>query len=235
MRRLLTLIIFIVLSLIYYFLKFEEFETTKTILTVASFLFAIFTGFFISRQGRRYNNIRATIANFDGDVSALYRIFGHAGAKIKDEAAAIIKSHYDVILKNHAWDYQFTHKSETITKLHTLVDNEKFQSKKWLTRPAMSALNSLQKGRKQMVVLQLERVPAFQWILIIVLCCIMLITLAFLPSLYPIFFALLKGAFGTAIVIVLVMLYEFDRLRFFEGVIGEKSARDVLDIVKGKK
>jgi len=99
----------------------------------------------------------------------------------------------------------------------------------------MSSLQELQKSRKQMVVLRLERIPMFQWILIVVLCLILLITLAFLPSLYPISFAILKGAFGTAIVIVLVLLYEFDNLSFFEGLIGEKSARDVLDIIKGTK
>ncbi len=235
MRRLLTLLIFIILSIVYYYLNFEEFETTKTILTIASFLFAIFTGFFISRQGRRYNRIRATIATFDGEMSALYRTFGHAGAKVQTKAGEIIKKHYSTILKKHAWDYQFTHKSDTITQLHTLLDDKKAQANNWLMRTALSSLQGLQKARKQMVVLQLERVPAFQWILIVVLCLILLITLAFLPSLYPVFFALLKGAFGTALVIVLVMLYEFDKLSFFEGQIGEKSSRDVLDIIVGKK
>jgi len=235
MRRLFTLLIFVVLSVVYYYLNFEEFETTKTILTIASFLFAIFTGFFISRQGQRYNNIRATIANFDGDMSSIYRIFGHAGTKVQEQAKEIIKSHYDKILKNKAWDYQFIHKSDTLVKLDALLNDKKFEGRSWLIRSVIGSLQGMQKARKQMVVLQLERIPAFQWILIIVLCLILLITLAFLPSLYPIFFALLKGAFGTALVIVLVLLYEFDKLSFFEGQIGEKSARDVLDILAEKK
>ncbi len=99
MRKLFTLLIFILFSVGYYYLDFEEFETTKTILTIASFLFAIFTGFFISRQGRRYNNIRATIADFDGEMSAIYRAFDHAGAKVKEQAGKIIQAHYETILK----------------------------------------------------------------------------------------------------------------------------------------
>ena len=235
MRRLVMVIVFLCLTAVYYNSTFEEFESTNVILTIASFLFAIFTGFFISRQGRRYNHIRETIANFDGEMSALYRTFNHTDSKISKQAAEIIKNHYQKILKNKAWDYQFIHKSETITKLHQLLDHKKIQADNWLMRTALDSLGLLQKYRKRMITLQIERIPIFQWVLIIVLTLILLVTLAFLSSENLIVFSLIKGAFGTALIIVVVLLHQFDRLQFFEGMIGEKSARDVLDIIAGKK
>jgi len=235
MRRLVMVLVFLCLTAVYYYFTFEEFESTNTILTIASFLFAIFTGFFISRQGRRYNHIRETIANFDGQMSALYRTFSHAQSKVQEQAAEIIKNHYQKILKNKAWDYQFTHKSETLSRLHELLDDKKIQADNWFMRTALSSLSSMQKYRKRMITLQIERIPVFQWVLIIVLTLIMLMTLAFLSSENLIVFSLIKGAFGTALIIVVVLLHQFDRLQFFEGMIGEKSAQDVLDIIEGKK
>ncbi len=99
----------------------------------------------------------------------------------------------------------------------------------------MNDLEQLQVVRKRMINLHLERIPSFQWLLIIILAIILLLTVSSIPSTMDLTAAVLKSAFGTSVVIVLILLYEFDHLQFFESSIGERSAKDVLDILAGKK
>ena len=48
-------------------------------------------------------------------------------------------------------------------------------------------------------------------------------------------FYFLKSAFASSVIFVVILLSQFDRLKFFEGTIGESSAKDVLDIIEGRK
>lgn len=240
MLQKMTLVLFVLLTGIYYYFTFGTIATNELVLTISSFLFAIFTGFFMARQGSRYSEIRNQIAEFDGLMNALYRQFGHIGAKQQASLKKIITAHYQKILKSGAWDYQFLHKSSTITDIHALVENEKktlrFNAVKHLAlQNSMSHLDTLQVIRKRMINLHLERIPASQWALILMLAVILLLSVSAIPSPQNLISSSLKGAFGTSVVIVLVLLYEFDTLKFFEGTIGEKSAKDVLDILAGKK
>ena len=235
-------VIFIIfpLFLFYYFVSFFHSEFSQVFLSIATFLFAIFTGFFIARQGRRYSDIRREIAKFDGLLTSIYRFSGHLGIKAQNQAKDIIKKHYQTILKHKAWDYHFTHKSTTITSLHQLSErtakDKSLNSLQNLSlQRILTALMDLQLTRKHMVVLHKERIPGFQWGLIIFLGVILLITLTIAPIDFPIWGAILKAAFGTSVILVIFLLYEFDKLKFFEKIIGKTSAQDILDILAGKK
>ena len=46
---------------------------------------------------------------------------------------------------------------------------------------------------------------------------------------------IMKGIFGALIIQVVILLYELDTLKLFESTLGESSAKDILDIIKGKK
>ena len=59
--------LFVALSFVYYHIPFETPETNAIFLTISTFLFSIFAGFFISRQGGRYSQIRTQIAEMDGE------------------------------------------------------------------------------------------------------------------------------------------------------------------------
>jgi hypothetical protein len=47
--------------------------------------------------------------------------------------------------------------------------------------------------------------------------------------------SLLKALFITSIFSVLITLYKMNQLTFYEEMPGESSARDVLEIIEGKK
>jgi hypothetical protein len=233
--------IFIVLTTTYFNQTLSSGEFSNLFLSISTFLFAIFTGFFISRQGRRYSAIRTEIAIFDGMMSTVYRNFAYFGKSINNKTKKIIEDHYKIILKKRSWDYHFTHKSDTIIKIGKLLleagkkkDDNSNLSNSFL-REITRITRDLQIVRKKMVLLHQEDVPKFQWLLLIFLAIILLIAVSMIPSEEQLIPSFLKGAFGTCVILILILLRRFDDLKFFESTIGESSAQDILDIIKGKK
>lgn len=240
MLKYFTILIFAGLSLSYYFIPFGAEDLSQVFLSISTFLFAIFTGFFIARQGRRYSAIRDRITQFDGEMSSIYRQFGHLSSQSQEEVKKIIKNHYGLILENKAWDYHFVNKSSTLISIHELIErttkDQKLPTlKNFAVQRILVALQTLQGTRKSMVALHSERIPKFQWVLVYFLAAILLSTVSVIPSHLLLFGAILKAAFGSAVIFVIILLHEFDRLRFFEKTIGEHSAQDILDIFSGKK
>lgn len=240
MSNLYLLIIFIVLVAVSFFVPLNvTADTASVFLTVSTFIFAILAGFFISRQNNRYNNIRSTISAFDGNVSAIYRSFETLSSEAQKKAGEIIKTHYGKILETGEWDYHFVHKSSTITDLGNLLvetgGDENYPSIKNETISNMIAsLDNLQIARKRMVSLQIERMPHGEWILVIFLAFLLLVSLMLIPSNGVIVDSIMKGIFGALIIQILILLYELDTLKLFESTLGESSAQDILGIIEGK-
>ena len=238
-----SFIIFFLLfgSLSYFYYRFDfHLDNHSLFLSLSTFLFAIFSGFFISRQSRRYSQLRDEISRFDGSSSVLYRFSGLFGSKMQEGIKKILTKHYNLILKNKAWDYSLTHNTTTITDMMLLI--EKAIGDRTLKSIKSSGLTSLFKSftfmelsRKKMYILRLERIPFLQWWLLTSLAAILLISIGAIDSTGLIISAMLKGAFSTSILLVLVILYEFNNLKFFENTIGERSAQDVLDIMSKRR
>jgi hypothetical protein len=231
--------LFISFSVLFYNFTLKSDVDFRLFLTISTFLFAIFSGFFIARQGTRYGMIRDLLIRFDGNMSFIYRASGHFGEAQK-EVAGILRKHYAPILELKAWHYPFTHKTTTLTDLHSFcqkVVGEKTLASLQSTVLAqiITSLRECQGLRKNMIALHEERVPTSQWFILILLTLVILISLLIIPSQFEFFSSLLKGVFGSLLVFVLIFLRRLDRLEFFDGIIGETSARDVLNIIEGKR
>ena len=239
MYKYLSLLIFLVLTTFYYFFPFYSSGALDTVISVTTFLLAILSGFFISRQASRYSTIREQVAIFDASLTSIYRNLSHMGKTAEKSMKKIIKKHYAPILK-FKWDYYISHKSSTLKDIHALID--KLMAKgvrrgvKYLgAQYSFMALNDAQVARKKMIALHKESVPTFQWFVIFILVTILLLALSGIPSQGLIFESIFKGAFASAVSAVLILLSRFNRLEFYDNNIGAKSAQDVLDIIKGKK
>lgn len=240
MLKYLIATIFTSLSFLFYYINFSYIESFQIFLTISTFLFATFTGFFIARQGKRYSEIRGKITSFDGEMSGMFRQFGHLGKNIQIEAQKIISNHYKIILKNKAWDYHFVNKSTTITSMNNLLDkevgNKALKSLKNLSlREILCALQRLQVIRKKMIALHNERIPAFQWIIVFLLAIVLVATLSAIPSQFLIIESMLKSIFAVAVISILILLNKLNKLKFFENTMGEESAQDILNIFKGER
>ena len=240
-RLVLMFTIFVILWGLYFFNPYSIFEEeNKLFFTVSTFLFSIYTGFFIARQGKRYSEIRRQISKFDGEMTTVYRVAENFGKKIQEGLKKIIRKHYDKILKLRQWDYYFLNKTTTIKEIQTVYsenvkENKVAVVKAQSLRITFNSLRALQTIRKQLVMLHNERISLFQWMLTILLALMLLTSLSVIPSYMSVLNSFIKAIASTFVVFMCVLLLELDRLKLFESNLGENSAQDVIDIINDKK
>jgi len=227
------------LSAFYYLISLGD-PVDRTFLSISTFLFSIFTGFFISRQASRFNRVRDLVTRFDGVMSNIFRTSAHVSIDLQKSIGQTIQSHYKKIFSTQTWDYHFSHKSVTLKSIHQLLD-EMVDDKK-VTKVSNQALGAIIKGlaaaqdiRKSIVALNHERIPKEQWALIIIFAFIVISAVSTLSSVSQILPSILKAAFVVAVLAVLYILFRLDKLVFAEDVMGYDSANDVLDLISNKK
>jgi len=232
-------LIFIAFYLFYNFRINLGFENSEVFITIASFLFAIFTGFFIARQNTRHMNLRQEIAENDGDFTAIYRSMGQLDARSQKEAGKIIKTRYNKILSTKDWAYHIKHRSDTLIALHELikkaVGQKQYPSRKHVTLQfIIESLTRLQLTRKKLIAFYQEKMTPMQWSLIAVLTVVLIFSLSFLPNsswIVPIY----KALYALIILIVVLYIYRLNNLTLFSDAFGKQSSRDVIEIIEGKK
>lgn len=238
--QLLLLVIFLAFSFIYYKLPVVLPQIDKVYITITTFFFSIFTGFFVSQQMSRYTKIREIISNFDGKMSSTYRTAGNVSTVVQKEIGEIIKTHYKALIKTKEWDYHFTHKSNTISAIHAVLENHVASAHVEVLRANAVAriinnLSDCEVARKNMIMLYQERIPRFQWFIIIFFIFVLITTVSAIPSSGLILESVLKSAFCVSLLSIAGILHRLDNVHLFEEFIGENSAKDVIGIIGGKK
>jgi integrase len=233
------LLCFIVFFVFYYKLTILESEIFSTFLSVTTFLFAIFAGFFISRQGNRYSAMRDAIAYFDGEASDIYRQADLLPKKQKELIKALVKNEYQRIISEVDWEVAFMEKTRFMSDIMAVLASMQRQKPHPVMATALNritqSIRAMQTLRKRIIALGKERIPIVQWALIVSLAVIIITLIASIHFHLIIFTTLIKALFSTVVVLVLIMLFQFDQLKFYEDEIGLTTAQDVMDIIKGKK
>ena len=231
--------LFIIFFLCNGFFDFSEYQLDKVYLTVSTFLFSVFNGFFISRQSSRYSEIRSNLSRFDADMTIIYRESSHLTKDEHNHVGTIIRDYYLAIIKSKDWAYYFTHKSNLISSLHAYVETcseagmDKVRGES--LRKIMTSLDDIQIIRKVLVSLKEETIPRFQQFFIYVLAIILFLAVMTLPSKGLVLASILKSVYMITVITVVILLKKFDDLTLFEGRIGEHSAKDVIGIIDGEK
>lgn len=222
------------------FVDFSQYQIDKVYLTVSTFLFTVFNGFFISRQSARYTEIRNSLSRFDADMSIIFRESTHFDDEEHAYIATLIREYYAVVLSHKNWSYYyFTHKTNLISSLHEYLQVCAKKSVDGLRgeviKSILHTLDDVQITRKLLVSLKEETIPRLQQVFIYMLAAILLLAILTLPSAFLVLASLIKTVYIVSVFTVVILLKKFDDLSLFEGAIGEHSARDVLDIIDGKK
>ncbi|MEK7201353.1 MAG: hypothetical protein AAB737_01835 [Patescibacteria group bacterium] len=231
--ELLLLIVFVLVAILFYFISFGGVETDKIFITITTFFFSIFTGFFISRQGARYSKLREIISTFDGKLSSVYRASMNVGQGVQRDTGRIIRAHYEHVLKERSWEAHFAQETSVISSTHQVLEEHigsvKVESlRNQAIGRMLAGLSDAQVLRKNMVMLYQERIPSFQWFLIIFFLLMLLMSVSVIPSVGALLGSVLKAAFVVSLISVVIILRNLDNLHLFEGFIGENSAKDVL-------
>ena len=211
-----------------------ELSIASELIVASVFFFALFSGFFISRQNDRYTRIIDIIAERDGLFSYIYRVFGLV-PRMQLEIREIIKAHYTKILDTDNWAYNEFNPSTTITRLtQTMGSITKEEAGKidghspydgiWDT------LLQLQQIRKKIIAAYNGRLLLFQWILIYVFAGLVVLSFHFLQS-DSFLVDVVKIVFGTAVFLVVILIKQLNDLSIFGKDFSHKIARDVLRIL----
>lgn len=217
-----------------------DLEVDRTFLSVSTFLFSIFAGFFISRQASRFNRVRESVTAFDGKLSSVYRASGHVSEALQKAVGKVITKRYQKLLSGSDWHTPFTEKSTTLRDIHALLEKHVVEDE--VTKLSNQALGGMVKGlancqdlRKQMIALYEERIPKEQWVMILFIVSMLVTTVSALPSTGELFVSILKAAFVVSVFSVMFILYKLNNLSYTERLMGEHSAEDVLNLIKGSK
>jgi hypothetical protein len=233
----LLLALFIAVTFIFWTVDFGGEDTDKIFITITTFFFSIFTGFFISRQGARYSKLREIISTFDGKMTSIYRAAQNLSPVVQKEVGEIVKTHYERVLADSNWEHHFSKDTNVISSIHKVLEERIGGEKQEALRNQaigrmMTGLSDCQVLRKNMVMLFQERIPTFQWFLILFFLAMLIIAISVLPSVGALLPSALKAAFAVSLISVIIILKNLDNLHLFEGFIGESSAKDVVSIVQ---
>jgi len=205
-------------------------------LTVASvFFFALFSGFFISRQNERYTRIIEIIATRDGIFSYLYRVSGLV-PRMQVEVKEITRNHYNKILKTKNWAHNELNTSTTLTDLTKVMGSltkeevEKLEGISPYDGLWGDTILELQKLRKKIIAAYNEKLLVFQWVLIYVFATLVIVSFYFLQT--DLFIVdVLKVIFGTSVFLVVILIKQLNDLSLFGKDFSTKIANDVLRIL----
>ena len=231
-------VVFILSSFTYIAYTIEPiFSVNMVYLSLGTFLFSIFNGFFISRQANRYNEIRNYISKIDANLTILYRESTHIGGAFTKKIGKIILEYYET--RKKGWNDYIKHKSTTITDIHKTIDSEYKKNNENIHGEAMRKMlvvvDDLQVQRKALVTLSEERVTRYQYTIVLLLASVLIASFSSINTQGVIADSFIKSVLITTVGVVIWTLHQFDELRIFEGMIGEHSAKDVVEIIKGKK
>ncbi len=237
-NTLLVLIFVILYSIFIFFIKIDiEFGIGTEMIVSSVFFFALFSGFFITRQNDRYSKIIDTISERDGLYSCLYRIFGMV-PRIQGEIRRVLQVHYRKILNSGNWAHNEFNPSTTITDLtNTMTSLNQEEGEKIENYNPFDGIwdviVQLQQNRKKIIALYNEKLIAFQWILIFIFALITVISFHFIQTEY-LLINILKVVFGTAVFLVILLIKQLNDLAIFGENFSNKIANDVLWVVEEK-
>lgn len=231
-------VVFVLSSFTYIAYTIEPIFAVNTVyLSLGTFLFSIFNGFFISRQANRYNEIRNYISKIDANLTILYRESTHIGGTFTKKIGTIILDYYET--RKKGWNDYIKHKSTTITDIHKAIDSEYKKNNENIHGEAMRKMlvvvDDLQVQRKALVTLSEERVTRYQYTIVLLLAAVLITAFSSIDTQGALADSFIKSVLITTVGVVIWTLHQFDELRIFEGMIGEHSAKDVVEIIKGKK
>lgn len=237
MKRFYILLIIGFIVLYSIFVLFLDIGTASAseIILASVFFFALFSGFFITRQNERYTRIINTLADREGAFSYLYRVSGLV-PRIQKEVREIIRDHYSKIMHSNNWAYHEFNPSRTLTQLTkvfgSLTNEEIGGQAKISTSYEMiwHTLLQLQQLRKRIIAAYNERLLLFQWIIIYVLAGILIFSFDFIQA-DSLMIDVMKIVFGTSVFLVVILIKQLNDLSIFGKDFSRKIARDVFRIL----
>lgn len=239
--------LFLILSLLFFTLLFYFFDLhivsiQDSFLTIATFVFSIFLGFFISKQTTRIEQISQNLSTYDGCIVSIHQGICDLNIGIDEKSSQIISTYYNESIIGKKWNYIFDRQDELILKIRELVRNISVPSTNITEKTAVifdniyDAIDECESVRRKVISLKEEKIPQAQWIIVYLLLIVTsIVIISTLNSYTSLFLSIVKSCFISAIIFSVFLLKKLDDLTFFDMTVAEESAKDVLLSVKYNK
>ena len=201
-----------------------------SILTISTFLFAILAGFYTSRLGSRYDSIRQLVAVEDASIFCFYqtaKIFGPVFTKkVRDAIDRYYIASYDHTLS----DYAYKDSAPYYSKLWDVTRDLPHKDPSSAYQMLITHLTDIEKSRNTSAATSKERLGWGEWAILLILATIILSSLFLMrePALYSWVVTIL---FGTALILVLLIIRDLQNLMFGGGSLLEESGQEVLEFM----
>lgn len=241
MRPLYVFLLIVFIAVYAFFIFFIDLNIGLDIaseLTIASvFFFALFSGFFITRQSERYSKITEILAERDGVYSYLYRVFGMV-PRVQGEIREIIRRHFMKIIESNNWAINEFSASTTLTDITKSMSSMTIEEKERIAGSSpfdgvWQQICQLQQNRKRIIAVYKQRLLSFQWALIYVFAFLTVLSFGFLET-EIIFVNVIKVIFGTAVFLVVLLIKQLNDLSIFGRDFSKVIAHDVIRILDEK-
>lgn len=202
----------------------------NVILTISTFLFAMLAGFALSRASGRFDTARSMIAKEDANWLTLYNMSGIVGKEFETEIRDQIDRYY-VAVFDHEADSYYKATRPILRDIYGIVSKHIRKVPPPLTdifSDMQDTLQSLEEVRNTVSVVTLERISASQWAVLVALASLIIFSMFHSDIAAPYndaFFML----FSLAIVAILLIIRDFQHLRFGGESLGTESGQEVLE------
>lgn len=226
---------FVIFLLASYFLPEVEASVAglELILTISTFLFAIISGFFISRLNSRFDAIRSIIGEGDGEMLVMYKLSEMISKRFSNRIREVIDkfyiSAYDFELARYDLIYKATAKYyfqfwDEVKKLKSSERKEPFHEQ------FIELLISSERRRNVTSALAAERLAFGQWAVLIILAFIIIFCIFYLKTaeFYSSFLAVMLS---TVVVLVVLLIRDLQNLIIGKHELLEESGQEVLEFM----
>ncbi|MBW3012575.1 hypothetical protein KY340_00040 [Candidatus Woesearchaeota archaeon] len=194
-------------------------------------MFAILAGFIISRQDKRYDNLREALSHVDGLWMSLYNSLCVFGPKVKKDIANFIDERFMIAYDFEIWDYQqVTFFRDTIKRLYAYVSKlkPKTLAQKQAVEETFDKLQDIEVLDQETGEIAKEKVLPGEWIVLYILTGIIIFCVFYIKEfvLHSIIFTILLSA---AVVIVMLIIRDLTNLRLKGEYLGYESGEQVFD------
>src|SRR3989338_1720822 len=210
-----------------------DLPSVEIILTISTFLFAIMSGFYISRLDTRYDQLRSLVASEDAHILSLYKIAQLFGAPF----AKRIANHIDLYLIS-SYDFPISHYAYKNTAQHYLAlwdeaRTIKSQQPQTAYQNFLGLLANMEHERNTSSTVAAERLSIAQWAMLILLAINILVSMFGLltPNWYIQLSIIL---FASILVLIILLIRDLQNLMIGQTALLEESGQEVLEFI-GKK
>ena len=203
----------------------------EIILTISTFLFAILSGFFISRLNTRYDQIREALATEDAYWLALYKTGMFFGKNFLNKLRELVDKYIMVSFDFFGHGHYYKHNAVYFHQVYEELNKVKIppNSKAMhMFDDAVNLLKDIEVVRNQNSVLSRERVTKGQWTVLLFLAGIIIFSIFFIKT-TQIYSQIITVLLSTVLILVLLILRDLQELKLSGELIVTESGQEIFE------